>query len=83
VSIIDEWEDFAKYAREKVGFYQILDARADTLHQIALALLPSVLQKRTELAARARIQLSHYYLLKVEFPQLVITKSCDIVVGVA
>ena len=24
VNIIDEWEDFAKYAHEKVGFYQIL-----------------------------------------------------------
>jgi hypothetical protein len=24
VNIIDEWDDFAKYAHEKVGFYQIL-----------------------------------------------------------
>jgi hypothetical protein len=24
VNIIEEWEDFAKYAHEKVGFYQIL-----------------------------------------------------------
>ena len=24
VNIIDEWEDFAKYAHDKVGFYQIL-----------------------------------------------------------
>lgn len=24
MNIIDEWEDFAKYAHEKVGFYQIL-----------------------------------------------------------
>jgi hypothetical protein len=23
VNIIDEWEDFAKYAHDKVGFYQI------------------------------------------------------------
>ena len=26
VNIIDEWEDFAKYAHDKVGFYQILGA---------------------------------------------------------
>ena len=24
VNIIDEWEDFAKYVHDKVGFYQIL-----------------------------------------------------------
>ena len=24
VNIIEEWEDFAKYAHDKVGFYQIL-----------------------------------------------------------
>jgi len=24
VNIIDEWENFAKYAHDKVGFYQIL-----------------------------------------------------------
>jgi len=26
VNIIDEWENFAKYAHDKVGFYQILGA---------------------------------------------------------
>ena len=26
VNIIEEWEDFAKYAHDKVGFYQILGA---------------------------------------------------------
>jgi hypothetical protein len=26
VNIIDEWEDFARYAHDKVGFYQILGA---------------------------------------------------------
>ena len=26
VNIIEEWEDFAKYAQDKVGFYQILGA---------------------------------------------------------
>jgi len=26
VNIIDEWEDFAKYVHDKVGFYQILGA---------------------------------------------------------
>ena len=26
MNIIEEWEDFAKYAHDKVGFYQILGA---------------------------------------------------------
>jgi len=26
VNIIDEWENFARYAHDKVGFYQILGA---------------------------------------------------------
>jgi hypothetical protein len=26
VNIIEEWDDFAKYAHDKVGFYQILAA---------------------------------------------------------